>query len=340
MKRKLLVFAGTAAATAALAGVAAAASAPTAVTGSATQVKQNTALLNGTVNPNGASTTYYFQVGLTNSYGAATAPQSAGSGVKAKGVSQTVGALVQGTTYHYRLVATNQFGMTFGRDRTFKTAGHAPPGVLTGTAVRLATTSATLTGAVFPGSESTTWWFQWGTTTAYGQNTAAQKFAPSTAAQLAVVPLQGLLAPGVIYHFRLVASHAGSAITYGADSAFMTYPSPRPAARVTARTQPFHPRHRPYALTTTGAVIPPSTIPAQYGCNGNVTIRFFRGLRQVGFTLAGIQPNCKFAARTVFNRIPGGRKGRHPVRLRVVVRSISNNYLATNRAPLEHVELG
>ena len=340
MKRRFLVLAGTAVSVTALCGAAAAASAPTAKTGSATQIKQNSALLNGTVNPNGASTTYYFQVGLTSSYGAATAPQPAGSGVKAKGVSQTVGSLVQGTTYHYRLVATNQFGTTLGGDHTFKTTGHAPPGVLTGNAVRLATTSATLTGAVFPGNETTTWWFQWGTTAAYGQNTAAQKFGPSTTAQLAVVPLQGLLAPGTIYHFRLAASHTSAATSYGADQTFMTYPSPRPVPRVSASTRPTHPRRRPYVLTTTGRVAGPPSIPSQYACNGNVTIRFFRGLRQVKFTLAGIQPNCTFAAKTVFDQLPAGRRARRPVGLRVVIRSISNNYLQTNRAPIEHVKLG
>jgi hypothetical protein len=340
MKRKLLVFAGTAAAAATLTGVAVAASAPTAKTGSATLIKENSALLHGTVNPNGASTTYYFQVGLTSSYGAATAPVSAGAGVRAKGVSRPVGALVQGTTYHYRLVATNEFGTTVGGDHAFKTTGHAPPGAVTGAAIRLATNSATLVGAVFPGSETTNWFFQWGTSTAYAAQTTAQKLAPSTTAQLALSSLQGLVSPGTIYHFRLVASHPGSATSFGADATFMTFPSPRPVPRVVASTKPFHPRRGPFALTTTGSVIGPSSIPAQYGCNGNVTIRFFRGMRQVKYTLAGIQPNCTFAARTVFNQLPGGPRTHRPVKLRVVIRSISNHYLNTNRAPYEHVQLG
>ena len=72
----------------------------------------------------------------------------------------------------------------------------------------------------------------------------------------------------------------------------------------------------------------------------NVTIRFFRGLRQVGFTLAGIQPNCTFFARTAFFGFPGGRPKHRPLHLRVVIRSLSNQYLLTNRAPIEHVRLG
>lgn len=340
MKHRLLAVAGTAAVAATFAGVAAAASAPTANTGSATAVKDTTATLNGTVNPDGSSTTYFFQWGLTTSYGTAGAPVSAGAGVKAKGVSRPATGLVAGTIYHYRLVATNQFGIAYGADRTFKTTGHSPPGVLTGQAVRLATTSATLTGAVYPGSQATSWIFQWGTTPSYGQNTAAQTFPPNTSAQLAVSELNGILAPGTIYHFRLVASHAGAPTSYGADQAFMTYPYPRPTPRVTASTTPGRVRKGPFTLTTTGSVIGPSYYPAQFVCNGDVTIRVFRGLKQVGFTLAGIQPNCTFAGRTVFSQIPGGLGRRKPHELRIVVRSIHNNYLGTNAAPNGHVRLG
>jgi hypothetical protein len=342
MIRKLLVPATAVAATAILAGVAAAGAPPTVRTGKPTRITKNTALLNGTVNPNGASTTYYFQFGLTSGYGSNTAPRAGGAGVKASDVHGTAAGLVQGTVYHYRLVATNQFGTTVGADRAFKTDGRTPPGVLTGAAGRLSTTSATLIGAVYPQGLTTSWFFQWGTSTSYGQNTAAQSLPASSTAQVVASSLQGILAPGVIYHFRLVASHGGSAVSYGNDASFMTYPSPRPTPRVTASTNPSRARSRPYAFTTTGQVTPPATIPGQYGCNGNVTIRFFRGLKQVGFTLAGIQPNCSFAARTVFQTIPGGRRlhPHRPVELRVVVRSISNNYLATNKPPNGHVKLG
>jgi hypothetical protein len=240
------------------------------------------------------------------------------------------------------VVATNQFGTSVGADRTLKTTGRTPPGVITGAAGRLSTTSATLLGAVYPQGVATNWFFQWGTSTAYGQNTTAQRLAASSSAQVVASTLEGILAPGVIYHFRLVGSHGGTAVAYGSDASFMTYPSPRPMPRVTASTSPSRARSRPYVLTTTGAVIPPASIPGQYGCNGNVTIRFFRGLKQVGFTLAGIQPNCSFSARSVFQTIPGGRPlhPHRPVQLRVVVRSISNNYLATNKPPNYNVKLG
>lgn len=39
----------------------------------------------------------------------------------AKAVSPKIGELKPGTTYHYRLVASNAFGTTFGADEAFKT---------------------------------------------------------------------------------------------------------------------------------------------------------------------------------------------------------------------------
>jgi hypothetical protein len=96
--------------------------APDASTGEATGVAQSTAKLTGTVNPHGSATTYTFQYGLTSSYGVQTTPASAGSGTTAGSVSATLSGLASGTSYHYRIVATNADGQaTSGVDRTFTT---------------------------------------------------------------------------------------------------------------------------------------------------------------------------------------------------------------------------
>jgi hypothetical protein len=339
MKRKLEALGAVLAAGAVVCGAAFAASSPAVVTAGTSSVSDSSAVLHGTVNPNGSSATYFFQWGLTTGYGVGGKPHSAGAGVNPVAVEETAGGLLPGTTYHYRLLATNQFGTSVGADRTFKTAGHPPPGVSTGPATQVNATGATLTGAINPSGESTTWWFEWGGSTSYGQQTAPKTVAAGSSPKSVVASLQGLLAPGTIYHYRLVASHGASTTSYGNDGAFMTYPSPRPIPRVQATTTPVRARRSPYVLSTSGSVIGPPWMPDQYACYGNVTIRFFRGSKQVGFTLAGIQPNCSFAAQTVFNRLPG-RKPHPPVRLRVVIRSISNAYLATNRAPIEHIKLG
>lgn len=103
--------------------------APAATTNAATGVAQTAATLNGSVNPEGAATTYQFQYGPTTSYGStipATAA-SAGSGTTAVNESASLTGLTASTTYHYRIVATNSGGTTNGSDQSFTTAA-APVG--------------------------------------------------------------------------------------------------------------------------------------------------------------------------------------------------------------------
>jgi hypothetical protein len=105
-----------------LAGPAAAAVArPGAATGGASSVSYGSAVLNGTLNPAGSDTSYYFQFGLTRSYGAQTAIADAGAGSRALAVSLPITGLQPITVYHYRLVAVNSAGATIGADRTLLT---------------------------------------------------------------------------------------------------------------------------------------------------------------------------------------------------------------------------
>ena len=94
---------------------------PVATTGGAANITSTTALLNGSVDPKGAATTYLFQFGTTRLYESRTGSLDAGSGSKGKKIAIAVVGLVPNTTYHYRLVAQNRKGLTFGKDRTLKT---------------------------------------------------------------------------------------------------------------------------------------------------------------------------------------------------------------------------
>ena len=106
----------------ALAGVAQAAVAlPTVSTRAARQVSYGSATLEGTVNPQGSDTSYYFQYGLTKGYGGQTAIADAGAGTHAVGVSLPVAGLQPLSVYHYRLVAVNGKGAAIGSDRTLLT---------------------------------------------------------------------------------------------------------------------------------------------------------------------------------------------------------------------------
>ena len=113
---------------------------PTASTGSATNVGQSGATVNGTVNPGGQATSYYFEYGPTANYGFETAATSGGSGVTDEPVSANLAELASSTTYHYRLVAVSPGGTALGSDQTFTTT--TPPAVTTGPASQVRKTSA------------------------------------------------------------------------------------------------------------------------------------------------------------------------------------------------------
>lgn len=99
--------------------------APSATTAAATAITPTSATLNGSVNPNGSATAFSFQLGTTTAYGT-TIPlpaASVGSDTSDHALSAIASGLAPGTTYHYRIVATNQVGFeTAGADMTFTTA--------------------------------------------------------------------------------------------------------------------------------------------------------------------------------------------------------------------------
>ena len=94
---------------------------PNAATLKAKGIKAKKAKLRGTVNPNGVATKYRFEFGKTKAYGSKTTLKTAGAGSLPIAVSIAVSKLKSGTTYHYRVVAINASGTTFGTDRKFKT---------------------------------------------------------------------------------------------------------------------------------------------------------------------------------------------------------------------------
>jgi hypothetical protein len=94
-----------------------AAGAPIVTAGAASNLSLNTATLNGTVDPNGASTTYKFEYGKSKLYGKSTTVRSQS---KAGAVSEIATGLEPLTTYHFRVSATNSFGTTVSEDKQFE----------------------------------------------------------------------------------------------------------------------------------------------------------------------------------------------------------------------------
>ena len=203
------------------------AGAPVVTTGAATGVTEAQATLEGGVNPEGKATKYHFKYGLTSSYGEETQVTSlAGTGSTEEMVSTLVMHLAPGTTYHYQLVAENAAGTTEGADRTFKTSTPpGPPIVITGQASSVGQTEATLKGTVNPNSQTTSYYFEWGSSESYGNKTSELQAGSDDSIHAETATLSGLEA-GKVYHFRIVAKNSSETVT-GSDQ-MLTTASPPP----------------------------------------------------------------------------------------------------------------
>lgn len=200
------------------AAASAAPAAPAATTGAATDVAQSSATVAGTVNPNGTATSYSFQYGTTTSYGSNTPSTSAGAGTADVAASANLSGLASSTTYHYRVVAVSSAGTTDGADHTFTTT--TPPTVTTGGAARITHTWAGVSGTVNPRGQSTTYYFRYGTTAAYGLQSSPQNSGSGTVPVGVHADIYGLTAD-TTYHYQIVAQNAGGT-AYGADQTLTT----------------------------------------------------------------------------------------------------------------------
>ncbi len=215
--------------------------APTVTAGAASAITNTSATVTGSVNPNGQATTYAFQYGTSTQYSEQTAVQDAGSGTVAAAVTADTAGLQPGTTYHFRLIASNASGTSAGSDATFKTGGLAPPSSstslvsTTGTTTGIDAHAAELTGTINPSGsrvgETVRYYFQLGTTQPYALQTIVQTF-PAGNATVPVHALATGLASGQLYHYRLLAVNDSGGISAGADQTFSTLPT-TPASATT-----------------------------------------------------------------------------------------------------------
>jgi len=123
---------------------------PSPTTGLPSGVSTTSAVLNGTVDPHGNDTSYWFQWGSTSAYGFTAGTGLTNNGTTPLGVQAQLGALSPGTTYHYRLVASNGNGTVDGADETFATASPPASSTTTATTTTTTTTASTPTTSTTP----------------------------------------------------------------------------------------------------------------------------------------------------------------------------------------------
>jgi phosphodiesterase/alkaline phosphatase D-like protein len=281
-------------------------------TNAATNITSSSATLNGTVNPNGVTTTVHFEYGTTINYGSTTASASY-TGNTAQNVSANIIGLHPNTTYHFRLVGTNTNGTTYGNDRTFIfLSPPGPPVAVTGAATNVTSFSASLNGSVNPNGLFTSVLFQYGTTPQYGWWWNSSLYYTGTTYQSVSANISQL-SPSTTYHYRFVTSnYAGT--RYGSDRTFTTLTATgapvvttNPATYVATSSATLHGSLDPHGLTT--------TVYLQYGTTTNyghttpTQSQTGNAFRDINADINGLSRHTTYHFRIVATNTAGTRYG-------------------------------
>ncbi len=246
-------------------------------TEAATDVLATTANLNGSFTGDGLNVAYFFEWGSSSSYGNKTAE---GELIAPNGPTQIPATELSGLqglhTYHYRVVAKNSIGTTYGADRTFTT--FSGPVVLTQSSSGVNATEATLHAVINPHGAETEYHFEYGPTTNYGSTApASDGLLPASEADEPVeVHLTGL--NGGVYHFRVVATNQFGSTVSG-DQSFNFYAPECPNSTVRQQTGSNSlPDCRAYELVTPEdqgiTIIYPSAVPFSATANAPSKLAF------------------------------------------------------------------
>lgn len=235
--------------------------APTASTSSATSITSSSAVLNGTVSANGASTVVKFQYNTTNnfaSYTEVTASQSPVVG-QSQSVSASISGLSPSTTYYFRIVATNSQGTTTTASTSFASTASLASATIAST-TNFNQNRATFNGTVSAnGSSTTTIKFQISTDNATWSDATGGTTISNTSSDNVSVFYNGTgLANGTLYYVRLVVINSAGT-TNSSSTSFTTW-ALRTFSKTTSGTWNFT---IPTVTPTGGSVIAPSITSVQ-----------------------------------------------------------------------------
>jgi hypothetical protein len=194
----------------------------------ATDLTTRSAVLNASFDPANEATHYYFEWGPDSSYGNVTSTPP-GPEVPASSGTVHVSAPIEGlssyATYHFRVVASNGIGTSYGNDETVITAAPALPTITETGSRDVSDNRATVEATVNPDFGQATYVFEYGKTAAYGKESLQLALPDADGLDHAVSSELTGLAAGTTYHFRAVAINFGGT-THGPDMTFTTQDLP------------------------------------------------------------------------------------------------------------------
>src|SRR5690242_542911 len=176
--------------------------------------------------------------------------------------------------------------------------------VTTDAPTSVTSTTAVVHGTVDPAGTKTRYWFEYGTTTAYGAST--NPASSGTADKLARVNhgIDGLV-PATTYHVRLVAAHDKDAAVDGADTTFTTAAAPVAGDSSTTPTPDPAPSLPPAAAPKIGHTV------GLASRHGSVAVRLPGSARAVALKAATSVPvgslvDTRHGAVNLTTRLPNG----------------------------------
>ncbi len=191
---------------------------------SATEVAQRTAIVNAAINPQGANiTSCRFEYGPTSFKFFTKCANLPGSVNEPVMVSAKLEGLAPGTTFRFRVTATNSGGTAKGPEVQFLTMAAIAPTAETGIASAIGERTAVLNGTVDPNAGAVIECrFEYGKTALISSAPCAELPGAGTSTVAVSALLKGLT-PGTTYHFKILATSL-SGVGKGTEAAFTTAP--------------------------------------------------------------------------------------------------------------------
>ncbi len=287
--------------------------APIVITSAANSASNSTATVNGTINPNGAGTAYWYEYGTSAALGNKTLPQSVGAGYTTIAAPIYITGLRANTTYYYRLTAENMYGTVSGVQHTLKTNSNPPAPVVLPSATTKATNdvqnnSAIVKGQVNPNGTAANYWFEYGTSTNLGGISTIQTLDSTTGLRDIAIQLNNL-ASQTKYYYRINAQNQYGTVNGSIMSFTTTGPannqgapeaSTDDASNIEKTTATFKGRIDPNGVATT-YWFEYSITPALLSITGTNSQTLAAGTttKSVSQAVTGLNPNTKYYYRVI-----------------------------------------